>query len=169
MKNLVWYACYGSNINYDRFLLYILGGKKEFYGVEVANTGANDQTPPIKDISYTFSHPIYFAKEKNRWHGGVAFLDTNRIGIAYGRAYLITYEQFLEVKLQEGRWYDLEIDLGVFEGFQIKTFTGFHKDFAKPSMSYLNTIKEGLLQIKKDENDIDIHIEEILNRKTFHR
>ena len=26
-KNLVWYASFGSNINVDRFLCYIRGGK----------------------------------------------------------------------------------------------------------------------------------------------
>jgi hypothetical protein len=158
MKSYVWYACYGSNINYDRFLLYILGGKKDFYDVEVSNSGCKDALLPKKSKPYIINHPIYFAKEINRWGGGVAFLNTNEQGISLGRAYLILEDQLRDIQQQEGIWYDTIIDLGVFENYPIKTFTGFHFDFAKPSMSYLNTIKDGLKQIGYKHIDIDLYL-----------
>jgi hypothetical protein len=165
MKHYVWYACYGSNINQDRFILYIKGGRHNFFGVEVSNQGCSDQTPPLKDIPYTLNHPIYFAKEKNRWQGGVAFLDTKNEGFSYGRAYLITYEQFLEIKQQEGAWYDVEVDLGILDGYKVKTFTGFHLDQALPSLIYINTIKDGLLQIGYKESEIETYLKETLQKQ----
>ncbi len=146
-NDLVWYACYGSNINYERFLLYIKGGSKNFYGVEISNKGCADTSRPLKDVLYEFNYPLYFAKPNNRWGGGVAFLDTREKGHSYGRAYLVTKEQFKQIMLQEGNWYNVEVDLGHYEGYPIKTFTGFHQDIAQPSYSYHQTIKDGLTEM----------------------
>jgi len=43
-ENLVWYACYGSNIMYERFMYYIQG--EIFFGNNRPHTGCNDKTPP---------------------------------------------------------------------------------------------------------------------------
>lgn len=160
MSNYVWYACYGSNINYHRFLLYIIGGSKDFYGVTISNQGCRNKDLPILSVPYLFAYPIYFAKPKNRWNGGVAFLDTSKKGLSYGRAYLITEEQFLEVKEQEGIWYQDEVDLGVLDGYQVKTFTGHHLEFKAPSVSYINTIRDGLLEINMSDQDIENYLKQ---------
>ena len=146
-KEYLWYAAYGSNINYDRFLLYITGGTKKFYDVEIVAKGCFDKSLPIKDQFYKINHPIYFAKHSSKWSGGVAFLNTRISGLTYGRVYLITKDQFQAIKAQEGSWYSEEINLGILEGYPVKTFTGFHEDIEKPSISYLNTINEALTQM----------------------
>jgi hypothetical protein len=40
----VWYACNGSNLNYERLLCYIKGGTA--MGRSGANEGCRDQRPP---------------------------------------------------------------------------------------------------------------------------
>lgn len=147
MGDLVWYACYGSNINYERFKLYLLGGEKDFFGVVVSNEGCRDKSLPVRIKRYTFKHPVYFAKNSSIWGGGVAFLDTRKTWAAQGVAYLITYEQFLDVKRQEGSWYNEEIDLGELDGYPVKTFTGFHDCLNFPSLAYIKTINQGLNEL----------------------
>jgi hypothetical protein len=154
-NHLIWYASYGSNINYERFLLYIIGESKDFYGVEISNIGCDDKSLPLKDVLYEFNYPVYFAKPKNRWGGGVAFLDIRKKGHSFGRAYLVTKEQFKSIMIQEGSWYNIEVDLGIYEGYPIKTFTGFHMDIAKPSYSYTQTIKDGLYQLGVNKEMIE--------------
>ena len=44
-NNLVWYACYGSNLLKKRFLCYIQGGKIE--GCKKSYFGCDDKSPPI--------------------------------------------------------------------------------------------------------------------------
>ena len=34
-ESYVWYACYGSNINYDRFMLYINGDMNGKYSTTI--------------------------------------------------------------------------------------------------------------------------------------
>ncbi len=47
MKDYVWYACYGSNLLYERFKCYILGGT--FNGNGRYHDGCQDKTLP-KDM-----------------------------------------------------------------------------------------------------------------------
>ncbi len=158
MSRLVWYACYGSNLNERRFLLYLKGGDASFFGVTITQNGANDPKDPVSIKPYTFNHPICFMKHSKNWGGGVAFLDTRKSGLAYGKAYLITEEQFQAVMEQEGPWYPLSIDLGMLDGYPVKTFTGICFNTTKPSQAYLNTIKEGLRDLGLKEEAIDAYL-----------
>lgn len=131
-KTYVWYACYGSNINYNRFMEYI--------------NSCSDVTPPVENRPYHFDYNIYFAKSSNHWHGGIAFLDDTCPGHAYGRIYKITKEQYEHVQRKEGSNYRKPIDLGKIEGIPVHTFTDFQKNEPSktPSPDYFTTILEGL-------------------------
>jgi hypothetical protein len=96
----VWYASYGSNMNKDRFLTYIQGGKPE--GTNTNHVGARDKTLPEEDIPIRFDGRMHFAYSSSRWgNGGVAFMDVDHAGHALGRAYKITSQQFDDVVAQE--------------------------------------------------------------------
>ncbi|MGG3466910.1 hypothetical protein ABES02_05130 [Neobacillus pocheonensis] len=172
-KQYVWYASYGSNINTDRFLCYIKGGRPE--GSSKVETGCKDPSLPLDQSTFTINLPLYFAKEAEKWESkGVAFIGLNQISEAktYSKKYLITTEQFLEVVKQENNGVELEIDLnevrrnvskifrqawygnvlylGEDKGYPIFTFTApwdiEDVEWKKPSHSYLTTIVKGLKQ-----------------------
>jgi hypothetical protein len=63
MKKLVWYACYGSNINEKRFLYYIYGGV--YNGRNYS--GCNDKTRFLDSKSYTLPYELYFSKNSKTW------------------------------------------------------------------------------------------------------
>lgn len=86
-KNYVWYACYGSNLLKERFMLYI----KE----------CNDKTEPSCEKPIIIHHDLYFANSSSRWENkGVAFIkpEKNEKVATLGRMYIITEEQFLEIQ-----------------------------------------------------------------------
>ena len=73
MPTLVWYASYGSNLLYNRFLCYIQGGEIE--GANKVYPGCRDRTPPIMDKQIVIPHELYFSKHSNIWENkGVAFI-----------------------------------------------------------------------------------------------
>lgn len=171
-KQYVWYASYGSNINMDRFLCYIKGGKT--VGSTKVETGCKDSSLPIDESTFTINHPLYFSKEAAKWEsGGVAFLGLNedKDSITYSKKYLITLEQFLEVLEQENNgigfdfdleevkkkgsiifrnnsWYGNILYLAEEKGYPIFTFTAPWEmgdvEYKKPSHAYLTTIINGL-------------------------
>jgi len=129
----VWYACYGSNVNRDRFMKYI--------------NGCSNTTAPVEDRPYVFQHSIYFAKSAASWdNGGKAFLDDSQPGMAYGRIYKITRKQFEEVQHKEGRDYTKLLSLGTVAGLPVYSFTDTQKNSPErmPSEKYFSTILSGL-------------------------
>ena len=94
----VWYACYGSNINYERFMYYINGDVNEKYST---SKGCSDKSLPLEERQYIFKHPIYFAGDSKRWGGGMAFLDYEHDGKCYGKIYKLKMSQFKDVLEQE--------------------------------------------------------------------
>lgn len=129
----VWYACYGSNVNRDRFMEYI--------------NRCSDSTPPVEDRPYIFKHNIYFAKSAANWdNGGKAFLDDMHPGLAYGRIYKITMAQYQEVKRMEGCDYTKLLSLGMIAGLPVYSFTDTQKNSPErmPSKDYFSTILDGL-------------------------
>ena len=85
----VWYACYGSNINRERFMRYI--------------NNCTDRTEPVEDRPYEFAHPVFFAGASSIWGGkGKVFLDDTADGHAFGRIYKITDEQYSDAKENHG-------------------------------------------------------------------
>ena len=156
--NYVWYAAYGSNINKLRFMKYI--------------EGCSDKTPPIKEKQFIFSHPIYFANTSRRWgNKGVAFLDIEQQGRAYGKLYLVTEEQLEQIHGLEGNgpnWYNQMLQIGYEEGLPIKTITHTprHINDESPSQDYLNVIKQGMIETYPllSEKEIDAYLLEASRR-----
>lgn len=148
----VWYACYGSNINKDRFMRYI--------------GSCRDSMPPKAEKPYIIKHPVYFSKESGKWEGkGVAFLDTSKKGVCYGKIYLITVEQLRNIQQQEGGWYNGILVLGTEDGIPVKTITHtprFEED-NKPGMRYIEVIKKGIQETYPDmsEAEIDAYLMDI--------
>lgn len=98
----VWYACYGSNLSRKRFLCYIKGGTPNFSDTEYP--GCTDRTPPQDERNILIPHRLYFAVQSETWeNAGVAFLDPERDHdmITFGKMYLITSEQFVQIIRQE--------------------------------------------------------------------
>ena len=72
----LFYASYGSNINQDRFLTYIRGGR--FGGSSRMHRACEDASDPRNAAAFTLpAHRLRFAREKTpTWGaGGVAFLE----------------------------------------------------------------------------------------------
>jgi hypothetical protein len=148
MNNLVWYACYGSNILFDRFKYYILGGVCPINRKE--HKGCSDKTLPLKDMPIIIPHQMYFGNCSPSWDNkGVSFIDINKPSVTTGRAYLITEKQFDEIHIQEGKsWYDKVVLLGEFGRNKVKTFTHstrFNEN--APSPKYLDVIKLGMTEL----------------------
>jgi len=168
----VWYASYGSNILESRFHCYILGGQPN--GAQKTNPGCTDKTLPIDKAGVSINSELYFAKNAKGWDScGVGFIDPelNDNIQTYGRMYLITVEQFVEVVKQENNfkgelridlkeakekgslvvkehsWYGNLLYLGEQKGHPIFTFTNERKlteAINPPSEQYLRTIINGL-------------------------
>ncbi|WP_223590644.1 hypothetical protein [Neobacillus bataviensis] len=178
----VWYASYGSNINAERFLCYIKGGRP--VGSAKVEIGCKDPSLPIDETTFTINLPLYFAKEAGKWESqGVAFLGLNQ-NTEYktlSKKYLITTDQFLDVVKQENNgvefnldlnevktagskifrrqsWYGNVMYLGEDNGYPIFTFTApwdiKDVEWKKPSRPYLLTIVNGL---KKDFSEEEIY------------
>lgn len=172
----VWYAAYGSNIERERFRLYLDGGTHPLTGR--VTPGCRDRTGPADDRAIELPHPVLFARHSLGWDGAIAFLDSDTPGRALGRAWLITPDQLLDVMAQEcGRepgtmpegalhdigpdrhtvaavpegWYGRLVWCGDLDGVPILTCTA---DWAlrdevpaPPSSTYLSTIARGLAEL----------------------
>lgn len=168
MTARVWYAAFGSNLSYDRFLVYLNGGHAS--GSVGSTPGARDSTAPTRSIVQFSSHGLRFGGQSTRWSGGgVAFLDSvggvHRTAL---RLYDITAEQFEDVFQQENgldepipidlrnaeekgwvdltdRWYGRVLFLGRHDGLAIFTITSPNPpQLNPPHPSYLETIVTGL-------------------------
>jgi len=179
----VWYASYGSNMCFERFLCYIVGGKVE--GMQRTCEGCGNKSHPIKSQRVTIPHPMYFSKESITWGGGgVAFLHPSKIDeeelCTIGRMYLITVDQFQGVVAQEngfrGRtdlidfqqvkqkktlkvsdgWYGHVMHIGDHEGYPILTFSNNLKEISlnPPNNTYTKTIVTGLKQMGLEPHTI---------------
>ena len=136
-NDYVWYGCYGSNINYDRFMLYIKGDNSGIYS---SSEGCEDKSEPLESKKYIYNCPIYFAGESKRWTGGMAFLDYMNDGKSYGRIYKIKMSQFKSVLKQE-------------DNLPFIKFTSIKKldeILNEPSDRYIDVIKKGLISCGYD-------------------
>lgn len=175
----VWYASYGSNVNKERFLCYIRGGKP--LGSRDVEIGCRDQSLPKGDQPILLPFPLYFAEDSKRWGGAPAFIGHQRVeeNLTLGRMYRITKEQFLDVVNQENggaecqldletvkrngaqtflpSWYGHIVYVGDQDGLPIYTFTApwswEEARFSRPSKEYLCTIIEGITQCYDLEDD----------------
>lgn len=121
MKDLalgpVNYISYGSNTNYDRFKLYIEGGRAP--GSTYTHVGCDDKTLPPPGKPVVLDHELYFGTDPDEWWcgGGIAFLDLQGGSPepTLAVAYRLQPGQFEQVAAQEdGRGVEPEaIDLGL--------------------------------------------------------
>lgn len=145
-NNLVYYVSYGSNMLEERFLYYIKGGLNKYNNKY--QKGCTNKNNPIEGIPVLVPYNMYYSKYSQTWNGAVSFISLEKEGLANGKAYLITKEQFNEVKEQEGGWYSKEVDLPKIKGISAKTFTSeielVHKDISYVSDSYINVLIQGI-------------------------
>lgn len=166
----VWYASFGSNLSYDRFLVYLTGGCAS--GSVGSTPGARNSAVPKRSITRFTNRRLVFAGESSRWSGGgVAFLDTEEGGDHHTalRLYDITAEQLEDVFQQENgldnppsidleaveangwadlanRWYGRLLCLGRHDDLPIFTITSADPlPLNPPHPNYLNTIILGLI------------------------
>jgi len=158
-KKYVWYACYGSNILRERFMLYIQGGFCRFNNGHYSP--CNDKSAPLEDKPINIPYKLYFGNSSGSWGGGgVAFLEPERNDNTntLGRMYLITEEQFNDINEQESLiWYNLIINLGTLNGVPIKTFT-HSKMFTRnlPVQKYLKVIEDGISETYPELSKVEI-------------
>ncbi|MEL1135066.1 gamma-glutamylcyclotransferase family protein [Desulfitobacterium sp. THU1] len=145
-EKYVWYAAYGSNINRQRLMAYIMG--------------CSDKTPPKEEMPIMLNHPIYFSNHSGRWnHKGVAFLDLDKVGKTYGKRYLITQEQLNEIQVLEGGiWYNEIVQVGEDNGTHIKTLTHTprYSEDVFPDLTYLEVIQRGLKETYPNLSSVEI-------------
>ena len=163
-REYVWYVSYGSNMLKERFMCYIKGGSFEGSRYRQA---CSDATPPLAVKTFEIPYDMYFGNTSGSWQNcGVSFLDVSKKGHALGVAYLITKDQFRHVCAEEngGRapeegysWYEDIIDLGVMDGFEVKTITNRNpRTYKEPCLEYKETLIRGI-----EENWPDIFIRDI--------
>jgi len=102
----LWYASFGSNMREERLLAYIQGLQAE--GASRREKGCRDHALPIENRQISIPYPLYFAQKSSLWlNKGVAFIDvTKKLSekdpqCTWGRIYLITEEQFIDLVSQE--------------------------------------------------------------------
>lgn len=158
-SDYVWYASYGSNLLYERFITYIKGGDCKFNGVKYS--GCRDKSLPKDSKPITIPYKMYYGNKSGSWgNAGVSFLDVELKGQALGRMYLITRNQLEDISRQEGRgenWYNHSVKLGEKDGIEIITITNKgRRDFHKPSNAYLDVIRRGIKETYTDMDDFDV-------------
>lgn len=157
-NDLVYYVCYGSNMLEERFLYYIKGGLNKYNNNE--QTGCINSNNPIESIPILIPYNMYYSKYSSKWNGAVSFLSLEKEGMSYGKAYLITREQYEHVKKYEGNWYSKEVELPRIKGIRTVTFTNEdelkHKGISEVNESYINVLIKGLKSTFNNlsENDI---------------
>lgn len=147
MRNtdLVWYACYGSNLSYDRFLHYLEGG--EYEGRRYKR--CSDPTPPRDSRIRSFRGRMYFANHSRWERKGAAFFDPAGEDAVIMRLYLITREQLNYVKTEEcdrDEWYGHEVRLGEEDGIPVITLTSVRPNpYNAPSARYVEVIRNAMI------------------------
>ncbi len=140
-NDLVWYACYGTNLVLDRFMRYVK---------RCADSAAPRERRPLR-----IPHRLYFAKSSPKWDDkGLAFVNPveDSEEVTLGRAYLITRAQYEEIRFMEcgknlNGWYKHELPLGTIGKYPVFCFTAPGMLAANPpSEKYLDVLREGLME-----------------------
>ena len=148
-NDLVWYACYGSNLSEDRLTYYIRGGTYPVNGVQYdpcTNTSLWKKT-----MVRVYPGRMYFSNYSPSWGArGVAFYDRNGEGKTVMKLYLITWEQFLEIRKKEGRgrtWYGKIEQLEEMDGIPVLTMTSSepYGCSVPPCSEYVEVIRKALI------------------------
>jgi len=158
-NDFVWYASYGSNLIYERLVVYIKGGKCKFNGVTY--DGCKNKSLPKDTRPVTIPYKMYYGNESSPWGiGGISFLDTQGRGQSLGRMYLITEEQFEDISKQEGHEEDLynqSLSLGEYNGVEIVTISNSNtRPYNNPSDNYLRVVQMGIKETYPDMSEFEI-------------
>ncbi|MBN1969997.1 MAG: hypothetical protein JXR48_04515 [Candidatus Delongbacteria bacterium] len=178
MKNYVYYACYGSNLSYNRFMCYIKGGVPE--GSAYNFNGAHDKSEPEESFVKKYKGIVKFAGCSPVWNnGGVCYYNPYSDSEVLFRLYKITYDQFKDIVLQENKtdylnfpkYSDLKnytneyvlanldygklLEIDIINNYPVLTFTSPKIDeliLNRPVKPYLLKLIEGLLSngLKKE-------------------
>ncbi len=144
----VWYACYGSNINQERFYRYL--------------DECVDSSRPTAVRKFMIPYKLYFAGSESRlWNNrATAYLDYTSAGQTLGKLYKITKQQFDTVKQREGQNYTELLELGELEGFPIFTFTNknIRQDRNIPCLCYFHTILQGLTDLYEEYSELQLAV-----------
>ena len=101
-NDYIWYVCYGSNVNVERFYCYIHGGAWKYNNRN--HYGSKIKENPIQQSTLEIPFELYFSKSAKSWENkGVAFLKSSKNNTIKTKcvAYLIRKEQFFDILLQE--------------------------------------------------------------------
>ena len=171
-NKLVYYVSYGSNMLEERFMTYIKGGTCRFN--DKYYPGCTNKSNPIVSKPIKISYNMYFSKSSHSWDGSsVCFLDDSKPGFAYGRAYLVTQEQFEDIQVAEcggtvtnNSWYGKVINLNMIDGIPAKTFSNNknlpHMPIETVKDKYLNVIIDGLKEAHHlNEEEINDYLKKI--------
>ncbi|HEY5587798.1 MAG TPA: gamma-glutamylcyclotransferase family protein [Candidatus Paceibacterota bacterium] len=158
-NDYVWYAAYGSNLIYERLIIYIKGGKCKFNGVTYG--GCRNKSLPKDTRPVTIPYKMYYGNESSPWgSGGISFLDTLSRGQSLGRMYLITEEQFEDISKQEGHeeeLYNQSLSLGEYNGVEIVTITNKNeRPYHNPCDKYLGVLRMGIKETYPDMSDFEV-------------
>ena len=134
LKEYIWYACYGPDINEEYFKEKILQ--------------CSDASLPLESKPFLVNYPLFFApNSKSCNEQGIACLDDTKIGYTYGKIYKITKAQFDSIKKINADELK-EIELGKLEGIPVYTTTCINRrEIAMPSLLYFSKILIGLKEI----------------------
>lgn len=177
---MIWYACYGSNMDLDRFLKYIQGGQLTVNGeTKKYKACPTDTSKPKNSEPYSIDRKLFFAKESKTWDKhGVGFISNrkNKKSKTMGKLYLISEAQFSHLFAQENsrdtvainfdklskqgildfdfNFYNRIVQLDKnYKGFPILTFTNKNNLITnKPHSEYVQLISNSLKLTHKMTN-----------------
>ncbi len=96
----VYYACYGSNINQERFDLYLKGGDHPLGSAHYQ--GCSNQQPITEILYQEFEGELEFKGSSSTWNGGaVAFFNLEGKSKVHCKLYKLCLSQFIDIWLQE--------------------------------------------------------------------
>ena len=166
----VWYVAYGSNLSHLRLIHQF---DEDFcyepYAVKISEY-------QFENKPFKIWHPIYFANKagySSKWgNTGVAFLDDQSPGFAFGRAYKMPKYLFEYLRDREGRsdnWYNKVVHLGEMEdGIEIVTLTNKNRfDCLKPCEAYLDKIRIGLHELGLNREESDKYLEFVMGNHNY--
>jgi len=123
---MIWYACYGSNMDFNRFLLYLQGGSLMINGqIKTYRACQGDTHAPRSSEPYLLQRRFYFAKQSGTWNGhGVGFISTkaDRRSVTFARLYLISTLQFSHLFAVENGRLSSAIDFTLFQNNNYQDF-----------------------------------------------
>ncbi|KAL9653806.1 hypothetical protein ABK040_012867 [Willaertia magna] len=173
----VWYCSYGSNCNFERFKVYLEGGRPKNCGTEAPEvSGSRISKLPHKSFPILLKNcKLLFAKHSRTWNGGgVCFFYRNQQievpfnvccnvndfckeinthkdnldNIVIGRIYKIEWSQFVDIVSQEnGQRYCKEEHLNLIQEQLDNKFHQLHNELIDNELVLFNTWYGKLIRI----------------------